>query len=212
VAQVRADEQPGNGPRRSLLRQERSRETRRRLIRAATKLWSRHGYDDTTIEQLCAAAGVSRPTFYLYFETKDRLLEELAWATAESLAGEFHTLKTGSIDDQLAAFVEGLDRRMQSVPKPLAALVLARVAGWRSPDSDPTDRVIFDDLLREIVEHALAQGEVDPSLDATVVGEILGSLTMDALQRWVRTSASDDGPALKHALQLRFALVLDGIR
>jgi AcrR family transcriptional regulator len=212
VAQARADEQPGNGPRRSLLRQERSRETRRRLIRAATKLWSRHGYDDTTIEQLCAAAGVSRPTFYLYFATKDRLLEELAWATADSLAGEFHNLQTGSIDDQLAAFVEGLGRRMESVPKPLAALVLERVSGWRPPDSAPTDRVIFDDLLREIVQQAQAHREVDPSLDATAIGEILGSLTMDALQRWARTSASDDGRALTQALRLRFALVLDGIR
>jgi hypothetical protein len=72
--------------------------------------------------------------------------------------------------------------------------------------------VIFDDLLREIIQQAQALGEVNPSLDATAIGEILGSLTMDALQRWARTSASNGGPALKQALGLRFALVLDGIR
>ena len=48
--------------RRSLLKRERSLDTRRKLVRAAARLWSEKGYDTTTVEEICSAAGVGRTT------------------------------------------------------------------------------------------------------------------------------------------------------
>ncbi len=66
------------GPKRSLLAQGRSRDTRQAIIKAALELWSERGYDtgidDTTAEEIAARAGVAKATFYFHFARKDDIL------------------------------------------------------------------------------------------------------------------------------------------
>ena len=50
--------------------------TRARIREAANVLFLRDGVEATTVEAIAAAAGVSKPTFYLYFQRKEDLLLE----------------------------------------------------------------------------------------------------------------------------------------
>lgn len=53
-------------------------ETRRtELAEAALKLWADRGFDATSVASIAEAAGVSKGTFYLYFSTKQALLEDV---------------------------------------------------------------------------------------------------------------------------------------
>ncbi len=52
-------------------------ETRDRIFEAAVVLFSEHGYLDTTVEKIVAAAGVAKGTFFVHFATKDALVTEL---------------------------------------------------------------------------------------------------------------------------------------
>jgi TetR/AcrR family transcriptional regulator, regulator of autoinduction and epiphytic fitness len=64
-------------PRRSYVsatRAERARQTRKRVIEAATRLFVQHGYATTTMRGIAAAARVSIPTVELLFGTKAQLL------------------------------------------------------------------------------------------------------------------------------------------
>jgi AcrR family transcriptional regulator len=45
----------------------RSERTRAAIRDAANSLFLEHGVDKTTVDAICAAAGVSKGTFYLYF-------------------------------------------------------------------------------------------------------------------------------------------------
>lgn len=45
--------------------------TRERLQRCALELFEERGYDDTTVSQIAAAAGVSHMTFFRHFATKE---------------------------------------------------------------------------------------------------------------------------------------------
>jgi AcrR family transcriptional regulator len=200
-----------NPYRRSLLRQERSLDTRRKLVRAAARLWSEKGYDATTVEEICAAAGVGRTTYYLYFESKERLLVELTLATARGVAADVEEESgTGTLDERLRAFVDGLVRRMESVPKSLAALVMRHVAAGAVQPRPPTDdAVLFDDILADILRDAQRRGEVRADVDPREIGDVLGGTTMDALQRW---AGGRDRRKLRDSLQLRIELVLDGVR
>jgi AcrR family transcriptional regulator len=56
------------------LRQEHRDATRRRIIAAARKVFVNKGYARATIEEITAAAGVSRATLYLHFDSKFALL------------------------------------------------------------------------------------------------------------------------------------------
>lgn len=52
-------------------------ERRRQLIRAATQVFSRHGFGGTTMRELAAEAGVSEAMFYHHFPSKEMLYEAI---------------------------------------------------------------------------------------------------------------------------------------
>lgn len=51
--------------------------TRQRLLDAAEEVFAELGWHDASIVKITEAAGVSQGTFYLYFESKQELFEEL---------------------------------------------------------------------------------------------------------------------------------------
>ncbi len=52
--------------------------TKDKIVNAAWELFHAKGYENTTVEDIIAAAGTSKGTFYYYFERKDALLDTLS--------------------------------------------------------------------------------------------------------------------------------------
>jgi len=50
-------------------------ETRRKLVDAGVKLMRAHGYNATTVDQICAEAGVTKGGFFHYFKSKDDIAQ-----------------------------------------------------------------------------------------------------------------------------------------
>ncbi len=48
-----------------------------RLLAAATKLFAQKGFDRTSVQEIVAAAGVTKGAMYHYFDSKDDLLSEV---------------------------------------------------------------------------------------------------------------------------------------
>lgn len=86
-------------------------ERRSLIVREAGRLFGRHGYDDTRLEDVAAAAGVSKPIVYRHFESKQALYLAL-------LARH---------EDDLPTFVEGLAPGPGDSPTALVSQILD---GW----------------------------------------------------------------------------------
>lgn len=74
------------------LRERKRQQTRSRIVDSATTLVEKHGFDNVTIEEICADAEISKRTFFNYMESKD-----------EAVLG---TLPVAFDEDRLAHFVD----------------------------------------------------------------------------------------------------------
>ncbi|MGY4480470.1 TetR/AcrR family transcriptional regulator [Bradyrhizobium sp. USDA 3364] len=77
------------------LRERNRRETLQRITDAGMELFLANGYEATTLDEIAAAAGISRRTFFYYFKSKDDIL-------LAHIAGYDDALRT-SIRDHAAA-------------------------------------------------------------------------------------------------------------
>jgi TetR/AcrR family transcriptional regulator, mexJK operon transcriptional repressor len=64
----------------------RSAHKRKLILDAATRAFLAHGYDGTSMDDVAALAGVSKPTVYKHFADKERLFYEIVLATTDPMS------------------------------------------------------------------------------------------------------------------------------
>tara|TARA_B110000037_G_C17109006_1_gene501052 strand:+ start:741 stop:1325 length:585 start_codon:yes stop_codon:yes gene_type:complete len=87
-----------------------------RIVNAACDLFYRQGYHSTSVDQVIAAAGVSKPTVYNYFPRKEDLcvgyLEERTRREFEMMDSSFKNLKTAR--KRYSAIIRHVKKRIKS--------------------------------------------------------------------------------------------------
>lgn len=204
------------GPRRSGLVQERSRRTRQQLVNAAVRLWTERGFErgieETTVEEIVQAAGVTKGTFYFHFAHKEDILLEMGWGTSEAMFKDAtRALESNRpVDVVLDELLTTLARRITGTPRAAVARALAEF--YRRPgrgrDSGNSEHFGFRRSFEAVFAHAQDAGTLPDRLPAAVLGEMLHSLTVGAINAWV----SEEEPDLRAALRERAALLLAGVR
>ena len=54
-----------------------NQDNKKRILDIALDLFSKHGYDAVGVQTLCEKAGITKPTLYYYFKSKEGVLKEL---------------------------------------------------------------------------------------------------------------------------------------
>lgn len=70
--------------------------TREDVARAALDMFNRQGYDETTVDQIAGAVGVSRRTFFRYYESK----RDVVWGEFDAELVRLHDQLEGAPADQ----------------------------------------------------------------------------------------------------------------
>lgn len=138
------------------LRERRRDQTRVALFEAALDEFRRVGFDRASIARIAERAGVSRPSFYFHFPTKEHVLLALQWNLEQEavarMAGE------ESLGGALDAFVESLLEAEDRVGDPELFRDMVRIYA-RRPEGLPLADQPFP-LIAEIGRHlARAAGE-----------------------------------------------------
>jgi AcrR family transcriptional regulator len=85
------------------LRERKKLKTKAAIQKAALRLFKRQGYEETTVEQIAAAADISESTFFNYFPSKEDVV-----IYDEYDPQIFAALATGKHDEPLAKSIEKL--------------------------------------------------------------------------------------------------------
>ncbi|HWV48022.1 MAG TPA: TetR/AcrR family transcriptional regulator [Microbacterium sp.] len=158
------------------LRDQRKRETTRALTEAARRLTGERGFTGFTVEELCAEVGVSRRTFFNYFESKENAIFGFALVddAERPLTDEFAS-QTGDIVDDFAAMM--IRRWALFDPVAEAPVVLAIL------EEEPRLlKAAFDHLAAnerrdiELIQRRLGDDGDDARMRAEVIVHVFGAL------------------------------------
>lgn len=169
----------------------RGEKTRRKLLEAAEHVFAEHGYTEASVSRITERAGVGQGTFYLYFDTKLRIFEELVedlnhrvrQAMSEGAAGA-----TTRLEAERAGFA-AFFRFTAEHP---ALYRVIREAEFVSPDAL---RLHYTRIVEGYIDGLrLAQldgdiGDIDPTVAAWAlmgIGEMIG-------MRWVLWGSGAEG-------------------
>jgi AcrR family transcriptional regulator len=177
------------------LRERNKARARAEIADAALRLFFDRGFEGVTVEEIVRAAGVSRRTFFRYFETKeDALLADYPELNAR--LGE--ALATTEPGDAINAIRAGL-HEMADWYIERSDAVLARSKVIRDTSLNVAARNLeFLTQWERGVAHAIANqagADAGDLLPRTAAAMIVGAFRA-ALTQWVRSSCGDDLHAL----------------
>jgi AcrR family transcriptional regulator len=154
-------------------------DTRRRLLDAAERVFGELGYHEASVVKIAEAAGVAGGTFYLYFDTKKAVFDELVRDLNRRVR---HAMKEASSKGRtrLEAELLGFGGYFAFTRTHPALYRIIRQAEFVSPEmlEYHYERLAggYTDALREAKERGEV-GDIDPEVSAWALmaaGEMLG--------------------------------------
>ncbi|CAN7212878.1 TetR/AcrR family transcriptional regulator [Variovorax sp. LjRoot130] len=137
---------------------------RERILQAATDLFARQGYANTTMAQIVRALGVTKPFVYYYFRDKQEIFETLSWRPTVDC---FTSLDFADGDERPAAekVKEGIERLIRATVThhPCAFFPYREPQVYR-PEYIAAQKKLahhFYDRLFPLLEEARSDGDLD---------------------------------------------------
>jgi TetR/AcrR family transcriptional repressor of nem operon len=152
---------------------------RGRLLDAALTLIRTKGYADTTVDDLCRAAGVTKGAFFHHFRSKDELGVAAAAHFGEMAAGLFGAAPFATLDDPLDRLLGYIDFRRAILVGDIADFTC--LLGTMVQEAYVTHPAIRDACAAEMLGHA-ATLEADVAAAMAASGRRL-DFTAESLAR-----------------------------
>ena len=156
--------------------------TRAALYDAAVALLEDHDYDDLTVEQICAAAGIGRATFFRHFDRKASLLREFNRRMAASASERLEKRRARSTAQRLRIVQQVLSEAWTRAHPGLRTMALDAVAAMDASGRNTHPELL--DLVTAIVRDGLASGELESPLPSELVAFLVVTHMAAAAGYW----------------------------
>lgn len=183
-ARIRAEESAGR--RAPGLRERKKARLRQQIIETAVRLFRKHGYEKTRIEDIVQHLEISQPTFFRYFPSKDAVLREVGRrgfaCQIEKLESEIVSKATTA--DHLRRFYETL-AKLTEADRPLwqAVVLSGAMDPVRSPDMRKPEEATIN-LLRQVLAQGQKRGEITRAFPVIHLAEFMEGLFTTVVRQW----------------------------
>jgi AcrR family transcriptional regulator len=184
---------PAANPLATGLRARKRQQTRERLTRSAMTLFLERGFEATTLDDIAAAADISRRSFFHYFESK----EDVVFAWQEDLtAALIAAVAARTAKESMLTAAENAISAMVRQLKPGEAVAMARLKR-DNPALQARDQVKYEKLERALAE-ALSKraGHQTEKLEARLVAMIATGVMRIGGELWAAEGARENPEAL----------------
>lgn len=181
----------------------RGEERRARLLEAATRIFGQHGYHATKVSMIVADAGVTQPTFYFYFASKEAVFAELVAAFRDRFR---ELILEGRLDPEIAPpdAIARIHQNIAEIFQFLAAdLHMTRIGLFQAPDAESIKQELVNVFAGKLAQNQAA-GYMRPDLDVEVIAEAIAGMVERLTMRYLLTGERD--PLALAALVADFTL------
>lgn len=168
------------------LRERKKARLRQQIIETAVRLFRKHGYESTRVEDIVQVLEISQPTFFRYFPSKDAVLREVGRrgfaCQAERLESEIASKATTA--EHLRRFYQSL-AQVTEADRPLwqAVVLSGAMDPVRSPDMRRPEEAAVR-LLREILAQGQKRGELTRAFPAEHQAQFMEGLFNTVVRHW----------------------------
>ena len=175
------------------LRERKRQQTRERLSRAATALFLERGFEATTLDDIAAAADVSRRSFFHYFASKEDVV--FAWQE-ESTAALIAAVAARPADESMLAAAENGICAIARQIETDEAIAMARLKR-DNPALQARDQVKYEKLERALAQALRKRaGHKAQKLHAGLVAMIATGAMRIGGELWAAEGAREKPEAL----------------
>jgi AcrR family transcriptional regulator len=189
-------------------------ETHQLILNASMDCFSQHGYDATSVAQICQAAQVSKGAFYHHFPSKQALFLDLMTTWLEGVEAAF--VKAGNSAQGVPQAFEAMAGLTGQVYDALEGGFPILLEFWRQASRQPEiweEAVapyhrylgLFAGMVRQGVEDGDFCSEINPETSA----RILMAMAMGLM---LQSSFDPSGADWKTVTRSGIRLILDGLR
>lgn len=187
--------------------QERSAETRKRILNAAREIFAEKGYEKATASDIISRAGIGHGTFWLYFQNKEDLLRHMLREMVSELES-FDWYRENHPEEIAVESLQDVERIIRGVMEvfrryshihPLVIRASVESEEFRR-DLDELNLPfahILEAKLREHLEKGLCR-----DLDPEIVSRIILAMMEFTTVQWVNGSLDCDLESLVHNLSV----------
>lgn len=184
---------------------------RERVLIAALRLFTSKGYAATTVREIVAAAGVTKPVLYYYFGSKEGLYLEIMGGISQTFEQRLTELQrsVGTVRERLLSFFSGI---FTGAHENLQAVRLAYSIFYGPPQGAPfIDFNRFFDITLEMVDVLLAEGMQNGEFRAVDRNDLVWAL-VGCHNTILEEQICRNPPRVDHHGLLRaINLILDGV-
>jgi len=168
------------------LRQRKKARLRQQIIDTSIKLFRKHGYEETRVDDIVQVLEISQPTFFRYFPSKDAILREVGErgydCVCKRLRSELSSKANTAL--RLHRLYITMAREVETDKKMWRAVVLSgamdpvRCAELRGHEEAAVS------LLREILTQGQKRGEVTRAFPVVHLAEFMEGLYNTVVRQW----------------------------
>lgn len=167
--------------------QQRSLQTRARLLDAALKCFARQGFNAASVESICAEAGVSKGAFYHHFPSKQALFLVLLEGWLTTIEGSLDAAHSERVPDTLLEMTDLLPLILETADERLPMFLEFMLQAIREEQVwqatiEPYHR--FQEYFAALIRRGIAEGSF-AGVDADAAARTLVSLAVGLLLQGV---------------------------
>ena len=164
------------------------------ILGSAKELFASRSFDEVTIKEICAHAGVANSTFYYHFKTKEELLYGLRAQDDLPIRSELlNVMMTSNLFEQMIAVCMIRVSRAEHHGHTITAQYYKGIIGKETDRDDlEEEHKQEDEMIRVLIQRAQQEGVIRCDIPTEALATAASRLTRSVIIDWCASGGTID--------------------